>query len=71
MPKLSVSWKKKKQHKPRTKKFSADKAKNPAEVEAYQTNLTGILNRESVPQNDIEEAWVKIKESLNEPEENL
>ncbi|KAL4152678.1 hypothetical protein QTP88_000511 [Uroleucon formosanum] len=52
---LSMNWKKKKQHKPRTKKFSAEKAKNPAEFEAYQINLTGILNRESVLQNDIDE----------------
>ncbi|XP_060861781.1 craniofacial development protein 2-like [Metopolophium dirhodum] len=69
--KLSVSWKKKKQHKPRTKKFSADKAKNPAEVEAYQINLADILDRESVPQNDIEEIWVNIIESVNETAENL
>ncbi|KAL4154176.1 hypothetical protein QTP88_002009 [Uroleucon formosanum] len=66
-----MNWKKKKQHKPRTKKFSAEKAKNPAEVEAYQINLTGILNRESVLQNDIDETWVKIKESVNEAAENL
>lgn len=32
--------------------------------------MADILNRES-PQNDIEEAWVKIKESVTEAAENL
>jgi len=36
MLKFSVSWKKEgKQHKLRANKFNADKAKNPAEVQAY------------------------------------
>jgi hypothetical protein len=46
--KLSVSWKKKKQHMVK-KKFSAKKAKNSAEVQAYQSKMANILNRESVP----------------------
>jgi len=71
MPKLSVSWKKKKQHKLRTKKFSANKAKNPVEIQAYQIKLADIRIRGSVPQKDIKEAWVKIKETVNEAAENL
>jgi hypothetical protein len=34
------------------KKFSTEKAKNPAEIQAYQSKLADILNRESVPQNE-------------------
>jgi len=54
-------------------KFSAEKAKNPAEVQAYQSKLADILNREIVPQidNDIENSWVKIRETVNEAAENL
>jgi len=36
----------------------------------YQIKLADILNRENVPQNNIEEAWVKIKETVNEAAEN-
>jgi len=72
MPKFSVNWKKeKKERKLRAKKFSADKAKNPAEVQAYQINLADMLNRKNVQHNDIEEAWIKIKETVNEAAENL
>lgn len=43
IPKLSVNWKKKKKTYFKIKKFSADKAKNLAEVQVYQSKLVNIL----------------------------